>query len=238
MLRKLWTKKRLSTDPDPFSFSTIGFFIFHRENVENRPAFFMALRREGAVGKSAKIDGILRRRRLGMTGGRFVCGFVSDRIGDRNMIRIGEAVCIIGLLVMFLPIGNAASLIGLLMAGLGCAPIYPSIIHATPDNFGADKSQAVIGVQMASAYVGTTFMPPLFGLVADNISIGFYPVFLLVIAVCMILMTERLNRAVASAKAIYKAQKAFEGVAEEMGVYSDEDVQDLVNDVRYGKDKV
>ena len=175
---------------------------------------------------------------LGMTGGRFVCGFVSDRIGDRNMIRIGEAVCIIGLLVMFLPIGNAASLIGLLMAGLGCAPIYPSIIHATPDNFGADKSQAVIGVQMASAYVGTTFMPPLFGLVADNISIGFYPVFLLVIAVCMILMTERLNRAVASAKAIYKAQKAFEGVAEEMGVYSDEDVQDLVNDVRYGKDKV
>ena len=63
--------------------------------------------------------------------------------------------------------------------GLGCAPIYPSIIHSTPDNFGRENSQAVIGIQTASAYLGSTFMPPVFGLLAAHVSISLYPVYLL-----------------------------------------------------------
>ena len=85
-------------------------------------------------------------------------------------------------------------LCGLVVIGVGCAPVYPSVIHATPSNFGRENSQAIVGIQMASAYVGTTLMPPLFGLIADNINIGFYPVFLLAIAVLMLAMTELLNK--------------------------------------------
>ena len=80
------------------------------------------------------------------------------------------------------------------MVGLGCAPIYPSIIHSTPEHFGRDKSQAFIGVQMASAYVGIMVMPPLFGVIANNISITLYPLYLLCLLALMIVMSERLNR--------------------------------------------
>jgi len=91
-------------------------------------------------------------------------------------------------------------LAGLVVIGLGCAPVYPSIIHATPSNFGADNSQAIIGVQMASAYVGTTFMPLLFGVLADNISIGLYPVFLITFTLLMIILSEMLNNKVSKEK--------------------------------------
>ncbi len=133
---------------------------------------------------------------LGITAGRFLSGFIADKLGDRNMIRLGEVICVLGIVVLFIPVGTITSLVGLLLIGLGCAPIYPSIIHATPDNFGADKSQAVIGVQMACAYVGTTLMPPLFGFIADNVSISLYPMYLLVITVAMIIMSEGLNKKV------------------------------------------
>ena len=86
-----------------------------------------------------------------------------------------------------------ANLAGLITIGLGCAPIYPSIIHSTPFNFGADNSQAVIGIQMAFAYVGTTFMPPLFGLIAQYINIGLFPVYILIFTAIMLLTTEVLN---------------------------------------------
>lgn len=98
---------------------------------------------------------------LGITFGRFLCGFIAEM-----------------------------SLMGLVVTGLGCAPIYPSIIHATPANFGKENSQAIIGIQMASAYVGSTFMPPLFGLIANHINIVLYPVFLMIFAVLMVIMTE------------------------------------------------
>lgn len=102
----------------------------------------------------------------------------------------------IGILVLFLPLGiQVLSLVGLVLIGLGCAPVYPCIIHSTPAHFGADKSQAVIGVQMASAYVGTCLMPPLFGLLAKGISITLFPVFLLVLLLLMFIMHERLCRA-------------------------------------------
>ena len=134
---------------------------------------------------------------LGITAGRFLCGFFADKIGDRNMIRIGIAVIFAGVIAILLPVKSEwVCLNGLIVVGLGCAPVYPSIIHATPGNFGAENSQAVIGVQMASAYAGSTFMPPLLGLLADYVGIFLYPVFLLVFAVLMLVMTEMLNRSI------------------------------------------
>ena len=111
---------------------------------------------------------------------------------DTQMIRIGMGTICLGIVALFLPFGSVPALIGLALVGLGCAPIYPCIIHSTPDNFGADNSQAVIGVQMASAYVGTTVMPPLFGLIANYISIALLPVVLGIILVVSFIMHERL----------------------------------------------
>jgi MFS family permease len=82
------------------------------------------------------------------------------------------------------------SLAGFVIIGFGCAPIYPCIIHSTPDNFGAENSGAIIGIQMASAYVGSTFIPPLFGLLGTLINFTILPVFLSVFIIIMISMTE------------------------------------------------
>ncbi len=134
---------------------------------------------------------------IGITVGRFVCGFVADKIGDRNLIRIGLAVIAAGLVMIMLPVQiNGVALVGLVIVGIGCAPIYPSVIHATPANFGKENSQAIIGIQMASAYVGTTFMPPLFGVIAENAGIGLYPFYMAVFAVLMIVCSEWLNKKV------------------------------------------
>ena len=135
---------------------------------------------------------------LGIAAGRFLCGFVAERLGDRRLIRIGILTMIGGVLLIALPVPyDAFTLAGLLIVGLGCAPEYPSVIHSTPANFGKENSQAIIGIQMASAYVGTTFMPPLFGLIAAHIHIGLYPAFLLALALLMLCMSEKLNRTVA-----------------------------------------
>lgn len=91
---------------------------------------------------------------------------------------------------MLLPLGNTAALIGLGLIGLGCAPVYPSIIHATPERFGAERSQAVIGVLMASAYLGNCLMPPVFGLIANHISISLLPLYLLLILAVMAAMHD------------------------------------------------
>ena len=136
---------------------------------------------------------------LGITFGRFASGFVSDRLGDKRLIRIGIIVLSGGIIMVAIPIqANILALCGLVVIGLGCAPIYPSIIHATPDNFGKDNSQAIIGIQMASAYTGTTLMPPLFGLIADYVHIGLYPLYLSIFAVLMFVMTERLTRVISN----------------------------------------
>ena len=131
---------------------------------------------------------------IGITVGRALNGFLTMRFSDAQMIRAGQALVALGAAVLLLPLGTGAALAGLVAIGLGCAPIYPCIIHSTPERFGADRSQALIGVQMASAYVGTLLMPPLFGLIADHISIGLFPVFLLVALAVMALMHERLVR--------------------------------------------
>lgn len=128
---------------------------------------------------------------IGMTAGRFVSGFVTDRLGDRKMIAIGTCILTVGIIVLFLPIeGEAAALSAFIVIGLGCAPIYPSIIHSTPSNFGFENSGAIIGIQMASAYVGSTFIPPLFGLLGNHLGFGIMPAFLIVFFALMIVMAE------------------------------------------------
>ena len=130
---------------------------------------------------------------LGITFGRFLNGFVADRLGDRKLIRVGAAVMAAGAAMILMPV-NALALAGLVVFGLGCAPVYPSIIHSTPFNFGAENSQAIIGVQMASAYTGSTFMPPLFGLIAGAAGVRVYPFFLAAFIALLATMTERINR--------------------------------------------
>ncbi|MBP3304741.1 MAG: MFS transporter [Oscillospiraceae bacterium] len=129
---------------------------------------------------------------LGITAGRGISGFVTMKLNDTRMIRLGLGILTAGVLVMLLPLGTAATVAGLLLIGLGCAPIYPCVIHSTPAHFGADKSQAIIGVQMASAYTGICVIPPLFGLIANHIGAWLLPVFLAVILVLMIVMHEKL----------------------------------------------
>jgi len=131
---------------------------------------------------------------FGITGGRFLAGFISERLGDRNIIRLGLAIIIVGTIIIWLPIGiTQLALIGLVLIGLGCAPIYPAIIHSTPTNFGAENSQAIVGVQMAAAYVGFVVMPPLFGFIANRIGTGWFPLFLFALALLTLVMTERVK---------------------------------------------
>lgn len=129
---------------------------------------------------------------IGITAGRAVSGFLTIKFSDAQMIRLGQCLILLGIVSLFLPVGNFAALAGLIIIGLGCAPIYPCVIHSTPAYFGADKSQAIVGVQMASAYIGTTVAPPLFGLIGNHISMSILPVYILLILAVMVFMHERL----------------------------------------------
>ena len=133
---------------------------------------------------------------IGITLGRALNGFLTLKFNDTQLIRMGQVIILLGVSVMLLPLGEAIALAGLILIGLGCAPIYPCIIHATPEHFGPEHSQALIGVQMASAYVGTCLAPPLFGLVANHITVALLPVYLLAILILMAVMHEKLIRKV------------------------------------------
>lgn len=130
---------------------------------------------------------------LGITIGRFIGGFITDYFGDKVMIRIGQGIALVGILLILLPASHTVLFIGLILIGIGCAPIYPSIIHQTPNLFGKENSQAIIGIQMASAYIGTTFMPPLFGVIANVIGIMAYPWYLIIFTILLIVMVEKCN---------------------------------------------
>lgn len=129
---------------------------------------------------------------LGITVGRGICGFLTMRFNDTQMIRLGFGMICAGIAVLLLPLGVAGSIVGLLMVGFGCSPIYPCVIHSTPHHFGAHRSQALIGILTASAYVGTALMPPLFGLIADHISISLLGLYLLIILAAMVYLYERM----------------------------------------------
>ena len=135
---------------------------------------------------------------IGITIGRAVSGFLTLKFSDTQMVRIGQALIAGGILILLLPLGETLSLLGLIIIGLGCAPVYPSLIHATPAHFGADRSQAIIGVQMASAYIGSCLMPALFGLIARYFAISLLPAYLLVWLVMMTLLHFMLEKKTAA----------------------------------------
>ena len=126
----------------------------------------------------------------GLTVGRALGGFLTLRMNDQAMVRTGFVLILLG--IVCIPLGGGATLAGLIILGLGSAPIYPCLIHSTPGFFGAGNSQAVIGMQMASAYVGTCLMPPLFGLIAETVSVALYPLFLSVFLALMFISFEKL----------------------------------------------
>lgn len=131
---------------------------------------------------------------LGITAGRGISGFISMKMEDSSMIWLGIGLIGCGIIAMLLPLGETLSIIGLGLIGLGCAPIYPCIIHSIPGIFGAHRSQAIIGVQMAGAYVGTCLMPAGFGLVAEHISVSLLPLFLLALLLLIALMHRQVGR--------------------------------------------
>ncbi|NCB36460.1 MAG: MFS transporter [Clostridia bacterium] len=135
---------------------------------------------------------------LGITVGRFGSGFLTLRLSDRQMVRLGESVAAAGLLMILLPLTNAWLYAGLALLGLGCAPIYPSLLHETPVNFGQEKSQMLMGLQMASAYTGSTLMPLVFGGLSHWVGMAFLPIYLLGFLGLMVIMTERANCVFAS----------------------------------------
>lgn len=134
---------------------------------------------------------------IGITVGRAISGFITMKLSDIKMIRLGQGLILLGIIIMIIPFGSYTSLAGFIMIGLGCAPIYPCIIHSTPAHFGEDKSQAVIGVQMAFAYMGTLAMPPLFGVIANVINVALLPLYLFVIMIVMVVMHEALIKVTA-----------------------------------------
>ena len=131
---------------------------------------------------------------VGITVGRGVSGFLTMKVNDQNMIRLGQALIAAGTVLILLPTGQGTLFAGLITVGLGCAPIYPSIIHETPLNFGREVSMSMTGLQMATAYVGTCLVPPLFGLLAQYVTPALYPWALAVILVLMFAMAESLHR--------------------------------------------
>lgn len=134
---------------------------------------------------------------LGITAGRFLAGFVADRIGDRALIRGGFLTIAAGVVLVALPVPtDAVALAGLVLAGLGSAPIYPAIIHSTPANFGRHTSHAIIGIQMAAAYTGSTLAPPVFGGLSALLGMWLLPLYLGALVLLGLLLSERLNRVV------------------------------------------
>lgn len=127
---------------------------------------------------------------IGMTIGRIISGFISVKLNEKQMIRLGSSLMVLGLILMILNLGVVISFIGICLLGLGCAPIYPSIIHSIPTYFGKDKSQAIIGVQMAFAYLGVVLAPSLFGIIVEFVGIYWLALYLLLFTVVMIILHE------------------------------------------------
>ena len=169
-------------------------------------ASYLALQRGLGAETAASFAGMFF---IGITVGRAASGFITMKLNDTQMIRLGQAITACGIACLFLPFGSLAALAGLVLIGLGCAPIYPSIIHSTPDTFGADTSQAMIGVQMAAAYVGTCCMPPVFGLIANHVSIALFPIYLAVILAAMIVMHKKMLCKVRRSRAAARTESGY-----------------------------
>ena len=127
---------------------------------------------------------------IGITAGRGVNGFLTLKFKDKTLIRAGQTLILVGVVFVVIPNISALTIAGFIIIGLGCAPVYPCIIHSTPELFGADKSQSMIGVQMASAYLGSCFAPPVYGLLANHVSTELLPAYLAFFLLLMVIMHE------------------------------------------------
>ena len=132
---------------------------------------------------------------IGMTLGRFVAGFLAIRIIPKTLVRLGASLMLAGFVLMLVPV-NAIIIAGIVLVGLGCAPVYPNVVQDTPVNYGAENSQAIIGVQMAFAYVGSMFMPTGFAWMAERIGFGIMPVFGLIMTGTMFVLFNKMKRIV------------------------------------------
>ena len=152
------------------------------------PSFFAGTREGLSEGLIASFGSLIFG---GLMLGRVISGFASSKIGDRILIRIGILVEFIGIIFILIPTsGYMLAAVGFVVIGTGMGPVYPSIMHMAPDNFGKRYSASVIGLQMASAYVGSTFMPMIFGIMQEHIGIGIMPLYLIFFAVINILLLE------------------------------------------------
>lgn len=139
----------------------------------------------------------------GITIGRFITGFITFKITNLTLIRVGQIIALTGAIILFLPLPSVFSLAGFIIVGLGLAPIFPCMLHETPTRFGKKHSQTIMGYQMAFAYTGTTFMPPLLGFIAAQSTIGIFPITIVIFVVAMLLSSEKLNILLAK-KDLYK----------------------------------
>lgn len=130
----------------------------------------------------------------GIAAGRFLAGLLSEKLSSRLMIRLGQSLCALGALLLLLPLPLPVTVFGMALFGLGCAPLYPAMLQETPNRFGREASQTVMGLQMAVAYFGSTVMPPLLGLLAQYTSVSVFPWFLLLAIGLMALFCRRLDR--------------------------------------------
>ncbi|RBP90020.1 fucose permease [Cytobacillus firmus] len=130
----------------------------------------------------------------GITIGRFITGFITFKVNNRTLIRLGQILALTGAILLFLPFSSAFALAGFILIGLGLAPIFPCMLHETPARFGKKHSQTIMGYQMAVAYTGSTFMPPVLGFIASHSTIGIFPIYIVLLAAAMFLSSEKLNR--------------------------------------------
>ncbi|MGB2873199.1 MFS transporter, partial [Psychrobacillus psychrotolerans] len=129
----------------------------------------------------------------GITVGRLITGFITYKVTNLTLIRWGQLIALSGAIILVLPLPSAFSFVGFIIVGLGLAPIFPCMLHETPTRFGKKHSQTIMGYQMAFAYTGTTFMPPLLGFMASQMTIGIFPIVIVIFAVAMLLSSEKLN---------------------------------------------
>lgn len=137
---------------------------------------------------------------IGITAGRAVNGFLSMKFKDGTLIRGGLGMIAVGIALLLLPLPQVFALVGFVVIGLGCAPVYPCIIHMTPELFGRERSQAIMGIQIACAYLGFCLMPPLFGLIAEYVGIALLPIYLLLLLALMATMHELVRAKVKKTK--------------------------------------
>ncbi|MCS0670244.1 sugar MFS transporter [Cytobacillus firmus] len=129
----------------------------------------------------------------GITIGRFITGFITFKVNNRTLIRMGQILALAGAILLFLPFTSAFALAGFILVGLGLAPIFPCMLHETPARFGKKHSQTIMGYQMAVAYTGSTFIPPVLGFIASHSTIGIFPICIVLLAAAMFLSSEKLN---------------------------------------------